>query len=65
MVNVIYNPLDDCECPYFKALPPQQQTDEREFRKAGKERRYDVVGFFNSMCGVCVFDNRKQTNIPK
>ncbi len=58
--NAKYIIPDECECPYFTALPTQEKIIEREFRQAAKEKRYGVIGFFRSMCGICIFNNKTQ-----
>lgn len=43
----------ECECVFFKALPPPDQISNREFRLIAQEGR-DVPGLAVSLCGSCV-----------
>ncbi len=52
--------LEECECAFFRALPPDIQEINRQFRLATKEGK-DIPNLYNSMCGECVRERRIET----
>jgi hypothetical protein len=59
--------LDNCECLFFKALPPELRALNRTYRLQAKEQlsapiepdKTDISEVRGSMCGSCIYESHK------